>query len=161
MIAFAAGVVALLNPFGTTLLVEQLTGWMFIFGGIAQIVMVFGNPSLRGKIWAGLFGLALLFLGTSLLGHPLAGIIALTAMIAIMFAVSGVAKILFANASRGEPFFWPMLISGALSVVLAAWVLLDFPAAAAQLIGIMLAVELLSTGVFMMASGLAQRSARG
>ncbi|WP_299327469.1 HdeD family acid-resistance protein [Parasphingopyxis sp.] len=159
LIAFAAGIVALFNPFGATLLVEQLTGWMFVFAGIAQLVAVIGGTGVRGRIWAGLAGIASIFLGITLLGHPLAGILALTAVVATMFLLSGIAKILFSKASQDKQFFWPMLISGILSVVFAAWVMLDFPVSATRLLGIILAMELLSNGIFLMTAGMARRKA--
>jgi len=57
--------------------------------------------------------------------------------------------------------FWPMLLSGALSVLLAGYILANFFDIAPQLLGILLGVELLFNGAGLVALALFLRTATG
>lgn len=158
VLMIVCGIIALLNPFATTLAVEQFLAWVFLIGGVFQLIAVFSAESWGQRIWGLILAAVNLWLGVSLLGNPLAGVITLTIVVGIMFAVSGVIKVIYAFNLRGTPFFWAVLISGAVSVVLAAMVFSNFPQSAAVLLGILLAVELLSSGVTLVAMGIALKS---
>jgi len=142
------GFIAAFNPFAATLAAEQIAGWLFLLGGITQIFAIFSVSSWGARIWAALLAAACIWLGITLLYHPLAGIMALTIMAAIMFLTSGIAKLFLSFAAlRGTNYFWATLISGAVSVVLAVMVFGNILQAASVLLGIMLAIELISSGV--------------
>ena len=147
IVMIVGGVAALLNPFAATVTAEQIAAWFFIFGGILQIIAVFQGEGWGAKIWALVLAVVFLWLGISLLANPLAGILSLTLVAAIMFLASGLAKVFFSFSVRGTGYFWPVLLSGAISVILALMVFSNFPQSAAVLLGILLAVELLSSGV--------------
>ncbi|MEM1235965.1 MAG: DUF308 domain-containing protein [Pseudomonadota bacterium] len=148
-----AGIFALMNPLAATLTVEQLLGWLFLIGGIFQVFGVFREETWGQKIWAILLAAINIFIGINLLGKPLAGVLALTYLVAIMFAASGVVKVIMSFKLRGTGLFWAMLLSGVVSVVLAVMILSNFPQSAATLLGILLAIELISSGVSLMVLG--------
>lgn len=151
ILSIAAGILALLNPLAATLTAEQLAGWSFLFVGILQLVAAFRAPGWGGRIWAILLGLAFALLGFSLLAKPMAGIISLTFLVACMFLASGVFKVVMSFALRGTGAFWLVLLSGAVSVLLAVMIFGNFPAAAATILGVLLAIELISSGMSMIA----------
>lgn len=153
------GIFSLLNPLTATLTAEQITGWLFVIGGVAQVVAAF-----RTGVWGARFlnivlALAYVWFGVSLLANPFAGVLALTMLAAIMFLVNGILKVFLALSLRGSGAFWPILISGAVSVVLAAMVFTNFPQSAAVLLGVLLAIELLSSGAMMVVYALSFRNA--
>lgn len=152
-ISIIAGGLALANPLAATLTAERLAGWSFLFIGILQIIAVFRQQNWRGRIWATLAGLAFAVLGFMLLTRPLAGILSLTIVVAVLFLVAGAFKIAMAfSIGRGSGgAFWMVLLSGVLSAVLALMILANFPASAATLLGVLLAVELISNGVSLIA----------
>ena len=160
VVLLIGGIVALLNPFAATITAQQLTAWIFLFGGIAQLVAVFHVTGWGARIWTFLLAAAFVWLGISLLNHPLAGIVALTIVAAIMFLVTGLAKVIFAFSCRGTGYFWPVLLSGLVSVALAVLVFLNFPQSAAVLLGVLLAVELISSGVTLISFALFARGIR-
>lgn len=150
-LSIVAGGLALANPLAATLTAERLAGWSFLFIGLLQVIAVFQQKSWRGRIWAILAGLAFAILGFMLLTRPLAGILSLTLIVAILFLVTGAVKVAMAFALDRGNGFWLILLSGALSVVLALMILANFPASAATILGILLAIELISNGVSMIA----------
>ncbi|MDO5632811.1 MAG: DUF308 domain-containing protein [Paracoccus sp. (in: a-proteobacteria)] len=151
VISIIAGVLALANPLAATLTAEQLAGWTFLFVGILGAVLAFRAEGWGGRIWAVLVGVAAILLGVALLANPLHGIIALTAVVAAMFLVGGIFRIVLSFSLRGTGAFWLVLFSGAVSVLLAIMIFANFPVSALSVLGILLAVELISSGVSMIA----------
>lgn len=147
LVMLVGGVVALLNPFAATLTAEAIAAWFFIIGGVLQLVAVFQAQGWGARIVALVLAAVFLWLGISLLSNPLAGILSLTLVAAIMFLASGLAKVAFSFMLRGTGFFWPVLLSGVVSVVIAIMVFSNFPQSAAVLLGLLLGVELLSSGI--------------
>ncbi|MFV0386586.1 HdeD family acid-resistance protein [Paracoccus sp. (in: a-proteobacteria)] len=150
-LSILAGILALANPLAATLTAEQLAGWAFLIVGALQAYAVFRGQVWGGRVWAILLAVALILLGVMLLARPLVGIVTLTLVVASMFFVSGVVKIVLSFSLRGTGAFWMLLLSGALSVLLALMIFGNFPASAATILGILLAVELISDGVSMIA----------
>ena len=157
VVLLAGGIVVLFNPFAATITAQQLTAWIFLFGGIAQLVAAFRVTGWGARFWTLILAAAFTWLGISLLNHPLAGIVALTIVAAIMFLATGLAKVIFAFSCRGTGYFWPVLLSGLVSVALAVMVFLNFPQSAAVLLGVLLAIELISSGVTLISFALFAR----
>lgn len=147
IISIIGGFLALANPLAATITAEKLAAWIFLFVGILQIVSAFQAEGFGAKIWAVLGGLVGIFVGISLLYNPIGGIITLTMLVGILFLVVGIAKTIMSFSLRGTGFFWPVLLSGLLSLLLAFMILSNFPASAVSILGILLAVELISNGI--------------
>lgn len=140
------GIVALADPLAATLTAEQIAAWVILAAGVIQVVGLVRSGTWSTRLWTGVLAAAYLWLGLSLLLNPLAGVVALTVLVAAGFLVSGVAKLAFALRVRGTPLFWPFLLSALMSVILALMVFFNFPQAAAALLGVMLATELVVSG---------------
>lgn len=147
IISVALGGIALANPFGATITATLIAGWSFVFLGIAQVIAAFSAPGAGAKIFGVIFGLIALAIGINILQEPLQGTLTLTFVAGIMFLVSGVAKawVGFSSAS-GTPRL-ALFLSGFVSMALGAMVLSNFPQSAAVILGVLLAVELISNGI--------------
>ncbi|WP_157014778.1 HdeD family acid-resistance protein [Mesorhizobium xinjiangense] len=156
VVSILGGLMALANPLAATLAAEKVAGWVFLLVGLLQIVSAFREQALGATLWAGLIGVLGLFVGISLLANPLAGAVSLTALIAILFAVVGVAKLVMAFQIRSTRFFWLVLVSGGVSLLLAL-LIVSFPQSAARILGLFLAIELLSNGASLIALSLTRR----
>ena len=140
------GVIVLGNTVTASMAVTMVTGVLFLVSGAFQL---FAGASVEGtgaKVFGIALGLLMAFLGISFIAHPLEGTISLALLVLILLAASGIVRIVFAWRMRSTQFFWPMLISGALSVLLAAYIGANFATASVQILGILLGVELLFNG---------------
>lgn len=146
IISVLFGVIALGNAFAASVAVTLLTGSLFLISGVFQIAAGFREQKRANKLFAVLVGLLGLFVGISLLLHPLEGMISLTLLVALLLAAAGVARLVFAYRMRETSFFWPMLISGALAVLLAGYIFANFGMATMSLLGLLVGVELLLNG---------------
>lgn len=147
LISIAGGVFALWNPLAATLTVTLLAGWIFLFLGVVQIVQSFSVNDWSGFVWALLLGAATAVVGVVLLFDPLAGMVSLTILVAVLFLVGGVAKIMFALSLRPVAGWAWVLASGALSILLGLMIFANFPWSAVSVLGILLGIELLSNGI--------------
>lgn len=147
IISIIGGIFALFNPLSASLAAEQLAGWIFLLVGIMQFVAMFRAPTTSGKIYAAIGGVIGVLVGIELLQEPLKGMLALTMVIAILFMATGIVKVMTAFALRGTVAFLPILLSGAISIILAVMIFTNYPQSAASILGILLAVELISNGI--------------
>lgn len=157
-ISLIGGVLALANPFAATFAAVLLAGWAFLLFGILQVVQAFQMRGWPGFLWTLLFGILTLAVGVALLANPVAGSISLTMLVAILFLVLGAVKVMYSFSLRPIGGWGWVLVSGILSIVLGVIILADFPWSATTVLGILLAVELLSNGIFMLLVALGLRS---
>ena len=146
ILACVTGFMALFNPIAATLTAEQIAGWSFLVVGVMQ-----GFDVLRIGGWVSrllTLGLAVVFvlLGLALLAQPLHGVLALTVTVALLFLAGGVAKLLIGWRNRRLGLFWTALASGILSLLLGVFILANFPWSAVSVLGVLLAIELISSG---------------
>ena len=94
-----------------------------------------------------LLGLLVLFIGVNLIAHPLCGLISITYAVAVVMMIVGIVRLVLAFSDELRPFRLIMVISGALSIILAMMIFFNFPHSAAVVLGFYLAIELISNGV--------------
>ncbi len=150
LLSIVGGVLAFFNPLAATLTAEQLIAFLFLLVGSLQILSVWQYRKSSIMKWLMIGGLVSLLIGFFLLFKPLQGLLALTAIIAVLLLLGGVSRISFALFWKGTPAFFPMLVSGILSLLLSGFIFADFPQAAETILGIFLAVDLISNGVAML-----------
>jgi uncharacterized membrane protein HdeD (DUF308 family) len=149
-ISLIGGILALLNPFAATFAAVLLAGWTFILYGALQIIQSFSVRGWGGFLWSLLLGVLTAVVGVSLLANPLGGAISLTILVAVLFLVLGAVKVMYGISLRPVAGWGFAVLSGIISILLAILIFSDFPAAAATILGILLAIELLSNGVFLL-----------
>jgi membrane protein HdeD len=147
VIALVGGIFALFNPLAASITAVLLTAWIFIIVGVIEIFSVFTATGWGGRLWALLLGALCIFLGIWILQNPIESGLALTWLVGILFLATGVTKVILSFGVRGTGYFWIVLLSGILSVVLGVMVLSNFPYSAAVVLGTLLAIELISSGV--------------
>ncbi|AUH33808.1 HdeD family acid-resistance protein [Paracoccus tegillarcae] len=153
VLSIIAGIFALANPLAATLTATLIAGWGFLIVGVLQIVAVFQAEGWGGRIWAGVLAAAFILVGIQLLGNPLEGTISLTVAVGILFMITGIARIIMSFSLQRGGGFWLVLLSGVLAVILSLMIFSNFPQSAAVMLGVMLAVELISNGVAMIVLG--------
>ncbi len=154
LVAVAGGILALFNPLAATFTATTIVAWLFVIMGILQIVAAFGDMGTGARIWTALLGVLAVVIGIWILNNPIAGTMALTWTIGLLFLIEGIVKLVLAFAARGSQYFWILLLSGAISVLLGGMILGNFPQSAMTIPGILLAVDLISTGASMVALAL-------
>ena len=161
LLSIAFGVFVLSNPVAASIAVTTLAGVLFLLSGGFQIFAGFGEESMGSKFLGIGLGLLMVLLGLSLMWHPLEGVISLTMLVAILFAASGVARLITSFQMRDTPFFWAMLLSGGVSVLLAGYIFANFASVAPSLLGLLLGIELVFNGAGLVVLAFFLRTAKG
>lgn len=142
-----AGILALANPFAATLTAELLAGYMFIAIGLLTVVSAFQDQGWGARIWAILLGVLFTIFGLGLVMNPLEGVVRLTLLVAVLMLVIGVFRIIIAFTPMAAGARGILVLAGLVSIVLAVMILTNFPWSSAVVLGIFLAIELISNGV--------------
>ena len=152
-LSLLGGILALANPFAASLTATVLAGWSFI--AVGTLMLIAANHPLGFHLAVFLLGLLVLALGVHLVFAPLRGVVSLTAAVGSLLLVAGILRISAALRLYGY-FRGTLLVSGLLSFVLAVLIFADFPQSANVILGLFLAIELLSNGISLIALGMAR-----
>lgn len=157
VISVLAGVFAILNPLAGSIAVTLLTGWFFLLIGASLVIAIFRETEWGDRIWSLILAALAILAGISLLANPLAGMISLTYLLAILFAVSGVFKIIAGVFMQSDKWKWLVLVSGVLSLGLGILIFANFAEAALATLGLLLGIQLISDGASLLGLALAAR----
>lgn len=100
VISIAGGLLALANPSAATFAAVLLAAWTFLIFGVLQVIQAFQMRGWSGFWWSLAFGVLTFLVGLSLLVNPLAGALSLTVVVAVLFIVVGVVKLIYASRLR-------------------------------------------------------------
>ena len=149
LLSIAFGIFVLGAPVVASVAVTVVTGVLLLISGALQVVGGFTVEGTGNKILSLIMGAVMLFLGWSFLDHPLQGTLTLATVMLILFMAGGIARVILSFQMKGTQFFWPTMISGILSIVLAG-IIWSYaaaePATLLSLLGILLGIEMLFNG---------------
>ena len=157
VLSLLGGIIALLNPLAATLTAELLTGYLFIAIGVLMLLSIFADDSWGSRLLSLVLGLVILVIGVNLVSNPLQGVLKLTVVVALLMLFIGVLRIVFAFRMPTAGLKAMLILSGIVSLALGAMILTSFPFSAAVVLGILLAIELISNGISLIVLGLAAR----
>ena len=149
------GLLAIAMPFITGVAVAVMVGIIMIAAGIAQFFYAFKCRSFGEGVLRFLFSLFAVLAGVSLLVQPGAGLATLTMFLAAWFFVDGIWSLV--SGLRWRPFEgwgW-MVFSGIVSIVLGVMIYRQFPESALWLVGVLVGVRLVFSGMAMIMMGAA------
>ncbi|MEX2519527.1 MAG: DUF308 domain-containing protein [Paracoccaceae bacterium] len=147
--AIVFGLFVLANPFAASLAIEQLVGVLFLLIGVFQIIASFRDERFWSRLGAMTLGALAALLGLSFLVNPLSGLLSLVSLVTAILAASGVVRLLLAYRMKNTPFFWSMLLSGALSLGLALYIIANFATVSGSLLGVLMGIEMILDGAAM------------
>jgi uncharacterized membrane protein HdeD (DUF308 family) len=149
IVLIVVGVLALVLPPLATLAVTLLLGWLFVLSGASGIVISLWLRHAPGFWWSLLSGVLAIAVGLLLLASPVQGAVTLTVVLVAFFLIDGVASIMFALHHRHDPGGrWGfILVSGIVTLVLAAVILAGLPGSAAWVLGLLFGIDMLFSGI--------------
>ncbi|MEO0359817.1 MAG: HdeD family acid-resistance protein [Pseudomonadota bacterium] len=140
------GVAALILPVAASLAVELAVGVSFLVAGILQALHAFRCGGWRCRALAGLTALIAFAGGALLLLNPFAGMIALTAVMIVVFGAESLTRAWLGFRMRPEPGWGWMLAGGIAGVALAVAMIFLLPAIGLTALGVLAGMALLIEG---------------
>jgi uncharacterized membrane protein HdeD (DUF308 family) len=151
------GVLAVAAPAFATLTVDIYVGWLFLISGVLGLIAMFSARNVPGFLWTLVTALLSIVVGGVLLWKPVEGALSLTIVLTAFFIVEGLFQAAAALIYRDAiPSTWGWLLaSGVADLALAAIIIAGWPGTAAWTLGLLVGVNLLTTGwaVVMVALG--------
>lgn len=140
------GIVAVALPNVTTLVAETWIAIILASAGASNIFYAIQTRS-EGFIWKLLLGILYVATGIMLFVYPLTGILTLTLLLGSFLLTEGVFELILAFRVRPRPNWGWLLANGIVTLVLGGLVWFQWPSNAPWLLGTLVGVSVLSTGV--------------
>lgn len=148
ILAIIVGIVAIAVPAVASVSIAILVGILVIVLAVAWLFAAVGSGATTGwKITGIILSVLLLIGGLWILFNPIEATIGLTAVIAIVFIVMGVVRVVAAIADRGGEGRWVIALGGLLAIILGILIAADFPSSAAWAIGLLVGIQFLFDGI--------------
>ena len=159
VIMLILGVLAIVWPQISTIAVDIYVGWLFLLSGIFGILMMFLARDVQAFLWMLLTAALSLFVGVMLVLHPAEGAVSLTMVLTAFFIAEGVVQIVASLSYRDVfPNQWGwMLASGIADLILAGIIIAGWPGTATWALGLIVGVNLITSGAAITAVALAGR----
>lgn len=148
------GSVAIASPLVAGTAIMYIVGAVMLVAGIGQVASAFRANDLWHKLLPLVLGVVTVIAGLMVLFHPLVGLELLTLFLAAYFIASGIWKIVVSFNYRPAQGWIGLLLSGVVNWVLGAMIFMLWPASGLWVIGIIVGVDLVLTGVAMIFLGM-------
>lgn len=143
----ALGALAILFPVASTLAVQFYIGFVLLLAGAVLLAGAFLIQGTGAFFGAALVSLLTLASGAFLLFNPAGGALALTIVIAALFMVHGAFEASLAFAMRPARGWGWLLASALVAISLGVLVAAGLPALSSVLLGVLVGLNFLSTGI--------------
>jgi uncharacterized membrane protein HdeD (DUF308 family) len=154
-----AGLLAIVAPFFAGIAASVFFGWLVLFAGIAHLVYAWSERGAGAILWQILIGIVYVIAALYMLVLPVAGVVALTLVLAFYIAVEGVFElIVFSLLRRLRGAVW-FLIDGLVSLLLAGLIFLHWPSSSLWAVGTLVGISLLFSGIARLTLPMGLRSA--
>lgn len=144
------GALAIAFPLLGTVVVEQLFAALLLIAGGYALAASLGRKEsgTASRVVSGIWAVLTLVTGLLLMFQIGAGVLTLTLLLASYFAAQGIVTLIAAFRFSGTGTMWMMLLSGAVSIVLAWMIFSGFPGSATWLLGLLFGINLIFTGFY-------------
>jgi uncharacterized membrane protein HdeD (DUF308 family) len=143
------GFLAVSMPVLFTFATDLVIGMLLLAGGITQLFRTYKTWGMKGSWLSCASSLLTIIAGSMLITRPLAGIIALTAILAVYFFLAAIAKFSLSFSFNGKEKFW-LFISGVVSLVLSVLIITGLPETAGLMLGLFVGIDFLFFGVMLL-----------
>lgn len=141
------GVAAIVLPNISTIVVETWIALILASSGAAKLFYAFQTRTEGGFVWKLLLGVLYIATGGLLFFYPLTGVLTLTLLLGSFLLTEGVFELILAFRLRPRPNWAWALVNGLVTLLLGAMIWFQWPFDAPWLIGTLIGVSVLFTGI--------------
>lgn len=141
------GIVAIALPNLSTIFAETWVAAILVSAGGAKLAYAFQTREQGGFLWKVLLSVLYIATGLMLFFNPLTGILTLTLLLGSFLLTEGVFELILAFQLRPQQNWTWALGNGVITLLLGAMIALQWPFNATWLIGTLVGVSILFTGV--------------
>jgi uncharacterized membrane protein HdeD (DUF308 family) len=147
VLMIVAGVAAIVVPQVSSIAVTVLVGGLLVFCGATHLAYAWHTRKGGGLWWGLLLGLIYVSAGSYLLLHPLAGRASLTVVLAAFLFLAALLEFTLAFYLRPLSGSGWLLIDGIITLALAILICGSWPESAEWVLGVLMGISMLFSGV--------------
>jgi uncharacterized membrane protein HdeD (DUF308 family) len=159
ILMIVAGILAIVVPPIAGIAVTIFFGWLLIFSGIVHLVFAWQTRSTGSMIWELLVGVVYCAVGVYLLLNPVVGLVALTLGLAIYLFAEAILEFILAVRMRPMPGSGWLFVHAIITAILAVLIWRAWPAGASWVLGVLVGISMLFSGIARLMLSLAARRA--
>src|SRR5260370_5327782 len=152
-----SGMLAIVIPPIAGIAVTVFVGWLLVFSGVMHFVYAWHTRGAGGIILELFLGIAYSFVGVYVLLRPLQGMVSLTLALAIYLLVESALEFALAIRLRPLPGSGWLVVDAIITVILAAMIWRTWPSSAAWVLGTLVGISMLFSGMARLMISLAAR----
>jgi uncharacterized membrane protein HdeD (DUF308 family) len=153
------GFLAIALPFATSFGVVIVVAWLIVFSGAFQFIHAFQSQGIGSTVWKLLIAILYLIMGIYFLLHPVIGVASFTLALAFFFVAEGVIDLISYFQSRNTGGSVWILVDGIVTLILGIMVWRQWPSSSLWLIGTLVGISMIMTGMTRLMIGMAARRA--
>jgi len=153
-----AGFLAIALPQVAGITVNLLVAWLLVFTGCIHLVFAWYTRSTGAFLWGLLMGILYIFIGGYLLFRPVAGLASLTLALAIYLFAEGVLELVLSFVLRAMSGSGWLMFDGIITLILGVMILRTWPSSTEWVIGTLVGISMLFSGVSRLMLSLAANS---
>jgi uncharacterized membrane protein HdeD (DUF308 family) len=147
VLMIVAGILAIAIPALAGVAVTALVAWLLIVSGVLHVVFAWRGHGPAGVVWEILLGIVYAAIGVYMLLQPVAGLETLTLALAIyLFVEATVECILWFRLRPAGGSGW-LLVDGIVTFVLSAMIWSTWPSSAAWVVGTLVGISMVFSGM--------------
>jgi uncharacterized membrane protein HdeD (DUF308 family) len=155
------GLLAIALPLASSIGIAIVVGWLAIFAGITQVVHAFQSKGIGHIVWKLAVAVFYLAAGAYLLAYPALGVAGLTLVLGIFLFAEGVADVIaYFSARKSGASPW-VLLDGIVTLVLGFMIWNRWPLSSLWVIGTLVGISMVMTGITRLMMALAVRKLAG
>jgi uncharacterized membrane protein HdeD (DUF308 family) len=154
-----AGVIAMLEPELSGLVITLVVGWCAIFNGFLQIIYGFHTHRGWHTSLEVILGIIYIIAGIYLLRHPWSGLLALALFLASFLLVYGVFALVLAFRMHPRQGWGWVLFDAIVTILLGVLILVHWPGSSLLVVGTLFGISIFISGITRLMVSLALRKA--
>ncbi|MGD0262027.1 MAG: HdeD family acid-resistance protein [Verrucomicrobiota bacterium] len=161
VLMIVAGILAVIVPPASGIAVTILVGWLMAFSGAAHMVYAWRAYSGSGLFWETILGILCIAGGSYILLHPLAGLASLTIVLAAYLLLKSILEFILSFQLRPLSGSGWLLVDGIVTLILAVMIWRTWPTSTMWVVGTLVGISMLFSGVTRLMISLATRRVVG
>jgi uncharacterized membrane protein HdeD (DUF308 family) len=152
------GILAIASPMAAGIAVNIVVAWLLVFSGCVHLVFAWYTRTTGGLLWELLVGVLYIFIGVYVLMHPVVGLESLTIALAIYLLIEAILEFVLGFTLKPLAGSGWLLFDGVITLILAVMIWRTWPSSAGWVIGTLVGISMLFSGVSRLSISLAARS---
>ncbi len=156
-LSLLVGIFAVSTPQFFSLVLTQLIGALCLVSGVVPLFQALFGKSRPHRFLSSLSAIIRISAGSALLFLPIAGMAALTLIVAVIFLAEGIVCLATSFRMRANPAWVWLLLNGLVAILLGGMICAKWPLDSAGILGVLYGIQSLFSGSAMLMMGLSAR----